>query len=193
MVYHVCVTRARTYTKKLRAESEEATRQRIVEALVELHEEVGPARTTVSAVAERAGVQRLTVYRHFPDEPSMIRACSAHWAQLNPLPDLSPSDADPLRACRTTLLRLYGWYRDNAAMLVSIARDSERMSAVAEAMAPFAEQLDNIAEQLERCWPQRNSRRRATLRHALDFTTWRSLDRITRGDRRSVEIVLSWL
>jgi AcrR family transcriptional regulator len=186
VVYHVCVTRARTYTKKLRAESEEATRQRIVEALVALHEEVGPSQTTVSAVAERAGVQRLTVYRHFPDEPSMIRACSAHWAQLNPLPDLSPSDADPLRASRTTLLRLYGWYRDNAAMLVQIARDSERMSVVAEAMAPFAEQL-------ERCWPQRNSRRRATLRHALDFTTWRSLDRITRGDRRSVEIVLSWL
>lgn len=187
------MAQARTYTKKLRAESEEATRQRIVEALVELHEEVGPSRTTVSAVAERAGVQRLTVYRHFPDEPSMIRACSAHWAQLNPLPDLSPSDADPLRACRTALLRLYGWYRDNAAMLVQVTRDSERMSVVAEAMAPFGEQLDLVAEQLDRCFPQRSSRRRATLRHALDFTTWRSLDRITRGDRRSVEIVLSWL
>jgi len=183
----------RTYTKKLRAESEEATRQRIVEALVALHEEVGPARTTVSAVAERAGVQRLTVYRHFPDEPSMIRACSAHWAQLNPLPDLSPAGDDPLRACRTTLLRLYGWYRDNAAMLVQVNRDAECLSVVAESIAPFAEQLDDVAEQLERCWPQRSSRRHATLRHALDFSTWRSLDRITASDRRSVEIVAGWL
>jgi len=188
-VYTVSVS----YTKKLRAESEDATRRRIVDALVSLHEEVGPSRTTVSAVAERAGVQRLPVYRHFPDEPSMIRACSAHWAQLNPLPDLSPPDADPQRACRTTLLRLYGWYRDNAAMLVQITRDAERMSVVAEAMAPFAEQLDDVAQQLESRWPQRSSRRRATLRHALDFSTWRSLDRITRGDRRSVEIVLGWL
>src|SRR5262249_54522395 len=96
-VYDGGVARKRTYTKTLRAESEESTRQRIVDALVELHEELGPSRTTVSAVAERAGVQRLTVYRHFPDEPSMIRACSAHWAQLNPLPDLAPSGADPLR------------------------------------------------------------------------------------------------
>ena len=192
-MYNGCVKKKRAYTKTLRAESEDATRQRIVDALVALHEEVGPSRTTVSAVAERAGVQRLTVYRHFPDEASMIRACSAHWARLNPLPDLSPADADPLRAFRATLLRLYGWYRDNAAMLVQIARDSERMSVVAEAMAPFAEQLDATAERLERRWPQRNARRRATLRHALDFSTWRSLDRITRGDRRSVEIVLSWL
>jgi len=183
----------RAYTKKLRAESEEATRQRIVEALVALHEEVGPAQTTVSAVAERAGVQRLTVYRHFPDEPSMIRACSAHWEQLNPLPDLSPSEVDPLRACRTSLLRLYRWYRANAAMLSQITRDAERLPVVAESIAPIAERLDRLSEQLERRWPQRSSRRRATLRHALDFSTWRSLDRITRGDRRSVEIVLGWL
>jgi len=187
------MTQARAYHKKLRAESEDATRQRIVDALVELHEEVGPSRTTISAVAERAGVQRLTVYRHFPDEPSMIRACSAHWAQLHPVPDLSPTDAEPQRACRATLLRLYGWYRDNAAMLTQILRDTELLPVVAEAMAPFGEQLDGVAEQLERCWPQRSSRRRATLRHALDFSTWRSLDRITAADRRSVEIVLGWL
>ena len=183
----------RTYRKTRRADLEGQTRLRITESAVALHEELGPARTSISAVAERAGVQRLTVYRHFPDEPSMIRACSAHWAQLNPLPDLSRRDAEPLQACRATLLRLYGWYRDNAAMLVQITRDAERMSVVAEAMAPFAEQLDDVALQLERCWPNRSSRRRTTLRHALDFTTWRSLDRITRGDRRSVEIVLGWL
>lgn len=192
-MYNAPVTRTRTYTKKLRAESEEATRQRIVEALVELHEEIGPSQTTVSAVAERAGVQRLTVYRHFPDEPSMIRACSAHWEQLNPIPDLTPAETEPARASRTTLLRLYGWYRKNAAMLGQITRDAERMPVIAATQVPFAKHLDEIAGQLERRWPQRSSRRHATLRHALDFTTWRSLDRITGSDRRSVEIVLGWL
>jgi AcrR family transcriptional regulator len=176
-----------------RAESEETTRQRIVEALVALHEEVGPAQTTVSAVAERAGVQRLTVYRHFPDEPSMIRACSAHWTQLNPLPDLTPSDAEPLRACRTTLLRLYGWYRENAGMLCQVLRDAERLPVVAESMAPFAQHLDHVAAELERCWPRRSSRRSTTLRHALDFATWRSLARLTRSGREAVEVVLGWL
>ncbi|MFP5246845.1 MAG: hypothetical protein ACLGH0_09130, partial [Thermoanaerobaculia bacterium] len=104
-----------------------------------------------------------------------------------------PAAGDPLRACRTTLLRLYGWYRDNAAMLTQVLRDAERLPIVAEMMAPFAEQLDAIADQHERCWPQRSARRSATLRHALDFSTWRSLDRITGSDRRSVEIVLGWL
>lgn len=183
----------RAYTKKLRAESEDATRQRIVDALVELHEELGPSQTTISAVADRAGVQRLTVYRHFPDESSMIRACSAHWTELNPLPDLTPAAGDPVRASRGTFTRLYAWYRDNAAMLGSIYRDIDHMPIVAEVMAPFAAHLDDLAEQLDRCWPHRNARRRATLRHALDFTTWRSLERITQSDRRAVDVVLDWL
>jgi AcrR family transcriptional regulator len=191
MMYRMA--RQRAYTKTRRAESEDATRQRIVEALVELHAEVGPAKTTVSAVAERADVQRLTVYRHFPDERSMIRACSAHWAQLNPLPDLTPSDDDPLRACRTTLLRLYGWYRDNSAMLDRITRDAESMPVVAETLAPFFARLDEVAGELDRCWSQRSSRRLTTLRHALDYSTWRSLDRITGGDRRCADVVLGWL
>jgi len=73
----------RTYTKVRRAVAEEATRERIVSAIMELHEEIGPARTTVSAVAERAGVERLTVYRHFPDDRSMFQACSSRWIELN--------------------------------------------------------------------------------------------------------------
>src|SRR6185312_8925397 len=77
----------RKYQKKLRAEQQEETRQRIVEAMVALHREVGPARTTISAIAERAGVERLTVYRHFPDERSMFEACTSHYATVVPQPD----------------------------------------------------------------------------------------------------------
>src|SRR5918996_4055938 len=83
------LTAKRPYRKRRRAELEDQTRLRITEAAVELHGRVGPARTTISAVADRAGVQRATVYRHFPDEDALFAACSGHWAAMNPSPDPS--------------------------------------------------------------------------------------------------------
>ena len=185
--------RRRAYTKVRRAAAEEATRERIVSALVALHEEVGPARTTVSAVAGRAGVERLTVYRHFPDEPSMLRACSAHWNALHPLPPIPAEGKDPLAACRGTILRLYGWYRANAAMLVQITTDARKIPLVAELIAPLAAELDRAAAELDASWPRRNARRAATIRHALEFTTWRSLDRLTGSDRRAAALAVGWI
>ena len=185
--------RPRAYTKVRRAAAEEATRERIVCAMVELHEELGPARTTVSAIAERAGVERLTVYRHFPDEPSMLRACSAHWAALHPLPAIPVEGTDPLAACRRTLLALYGWYRANAAMLVQIANDTPKIPLLVEIMAPQDEALERAAAALDANWPRRNARRATTIRHALEFSTWRSLDRLTGDDRRAAALVEAWL
>src|SRR6188768_4062572 len=96
---------SREYRKRKRAESEAETRQRITEATMHLHERVGPARTTVSAIADEAGVQRATVYRHFPDEEALIDACSSHWFGLNPPPDPSawPGIDDPDERLRTGL------------------------------------------------------------------------------------------
>src|SRR3954447_2484557 len=93
----------RKYEKKRRAELEEETRRRITETAVELHGTVGPARTSISAIAERAGVRRSTVYRHFPDEEALFHACSSHWANANPLPDPAPWEAidDPDERLRT--------------------------------------------------------------------------------------------
>src|SRR5512134_1449821 len=97
----------RRYRKRRRAALEEETRRRITEAAVELHGTIGPARTTVSAVADRAGVQRATVYRHFPDEESLFAACSAHWAMLNPPPDPGSWDEpDPDRRLAVALEQL---------------------------------------------------------------------------------------
>src|SRR5687768_2285672 len=174
--------RPRTYTKVRRAAAEEATRERIVSALIGLHEEVGPARTTVSAVAERAGVERLTVYRHFPDEPSMLRACSAHWNALHPPPAFTPGDGGPATVCRRTLGRLYAWYRTNEAMLTNIYADARRMPVVAELIAPFDIYLDDMAAALDQRWPRRSARRAATIRHALEFSTWQSLAKLTGTD-----------
>lgn len=194
MRYHGAGMRGpRAYTKVRRAAAEEATRERIVCAMVALHEELGPARTTVSAIAERAGVERLTVYRHFPDEPSMLRACSAHWSALHPLPPLPAGGADPLAACRRSLLRLYQWYRANETMLVQVTADARTMPLVAELIAPMSEDLDRTAEALDAKWPRRSTRRAVTIRHALEFSTWRSLDRLTGNDRRAAALAAGWL
>src|SRR5687767_7292869 len=103
----------RTYQKKRRAEREAETRQRIVEATVALHREVGPARTTISAIAERAGVERLTVYRHFPDQRSMFEACTAHYATQVPGPDPATwaDIEEPGERLRAVLLAFYDYYR----------------------------------------------------------------------------------
>ena len=185
--------RSRTYTKVRRAAAEEATRERIVSAIMGLHEEVGPARTTVSAIAERAGVERLTVYRHFPDEPSMLRACSAHWSSLNPLPAMPAAGSDPLAVCRRTILALYGWYRANEAMLAQVTTDARKIPLVAELIAPIDVELDRVAAALDGKWPRRSARRATTIRHALEFSTWRSLDRLTGSDRRAAALAVGWI
>jgi AcrR family transcriptional regulator len=183
----------RAYTKVRRAAAEEATRERIVSAIMALHEEVGPARTTVSAIAHRAGVERLTVYRHFPDEPSMLRACSAHWAALNPLPPMPAVATDPLTACRRTILSLYAWYRANEAMLVQVTTDARKIPLIAELIAPIGMELDRTAKELDANWPRRSARRATTIRHALEFSTWRSLAQLTGSDRRAAGVVVGWV
>ena len=114
----------RRYRKSKRAESEAGTRLRIVEALVSLHGELGPARTTISDVARRAGVQRLTVYRHFPDERSMFEACTSHWSASHPAPDPAQWESidDPELRLRTALAALYAYYRSGDAMFELVFR-----------------------------------------------------------------------
>src|SRR5262249_20410852 len=126
----------RRYRKRRRARQEDETRRRITEAAVDLHGTVGPARTTVSAVAERAGVQRATVYRHFPDEESLFGACSAHWLAANPLPDLATwsSIADPDERLRVALGELYAWFDRGEYMLEKTTRDAALVPAMGAAV-----------------------------------------------------------
>src|ERR1700742_3040737 len=109
----------RRYEKKARAAQEEATRMRVIDAAIELHGTVGPARTTISAIAERAGVRRTTVYRHFPDERSLFLGCSRTWRERHPLPDPATwsAIADPPARVEAALAALYAWYEEVAPML----------------------------------------------------------------------------
>jgi AcrR family transcriptional regulator len=172
----------RRYRKRRRAQQEDETRRRITEATVDLHGTVGPARTTVSAIAERAGVQRATVYRHFPDEESLFGACSAHWIAANPLPDLGQwaAIADPDQRLRVGLGELYAWFERGEYMLERTTRDAAVVPAMQATMTASARWSEAAAETLMQSRPERGARRRralAAIGHAVSFGTWRSLAR----------------
>ena len=165
-----------------RAELEEQTRRRITESAVALHEELGPARTSISAVAERAGVRRSTVYRHFPDEEALFAACSAHFRAANPPPDPSAWAAieDPGDRVATALRELYAFYGRTEGMYTSLLRDEPLVPILQRRLGDFYGYLRAVQEVLMagRGLRGRAARRtRAALGHALAFPTWRSLAR----------------
>ena len=173
----------RKYTKRRRAESEQQTRERITEAAVELHGSIGPARTTISAIAERAGVQRATVYRHFPDEETLFAACSGHYAAMNPPPDPAPwvAIADPAARLKQALTEIYGFYRRTEPMLENVTRDIPHVPAMAKPVARRLAYVEAVVDALMAGRPERgNARKRvkAAVGHALSFGTWQSLVRL---------------
>ena len=174
--------RPRKYQKKRRAEQEAETRQRIVEAMVDLHREVGPARTTISAIAERAGVERLTVYRHFPNETSMFEACTSHYATQVPGPDPAAwaGIEEPAERLRAALLAFYDYYRRAEGVLTHAVRDLPQLPALAAVLSPWEDFVGRIREDLLEGWnaagPAR-ARLAAAIAHAIRFETWRSLAR----------------
>ena len=168
----------RKYELKERARRQAETRQRIVEATVDLHTSVGPARTTVSAIAARAGVERHTVYAHFPDEETLFAACSAHWRAEHPFPDAArwlEAEA-PEERLRSALSDLYAWYEDVESDLEVLRRDSGSIPAHTAQLAQTARTMHDLADRLARGWPRRKPVR-AAVGHALEFETWRSLVR----------------
>jgi AcrR family transcriptional regulator len=172
----------RPYRMTRRAELEEQTRKRITESTVALHEELGPARTSISAVAERAGVRRSTVYRHFPDDEALYAACSSHWRAANPPPDPETwaTIEDPGERTETALRELYAFYARTDAMYTSLLRDEPVDPIVQRLLGDFYGYLRAIQDVLMagRGLRGRAARRtRAAIGHAVAFPTWRSLTR----------------
>jgi AcrR family transcriptional regulator len=177
-----------------RAEQVERTRLRITEAAIELHGSIGPARTTITAVAERAGVDRLTVYRHFPDEDALFRACSSHWRALHPTPDPAAwaAVADPERRVRIALRELYGWYRETHPMMERVRRDGPLVPALAEPRRAWDAYLATVLLVLERGWGTRGRNKvvlGAALAHAVDHGSWLQLSRQGLDDDEAVELM----
>jgi len=172
----------RKYESRQRAEQAQETRRRIVETVVELHRTVGPAATKVAEVARRAGVQRQTVYNHFPDEQDLFAACSAHWLALHPSPD--PAAWSDLRA---GLRALYAWYRETEPMAVNVLRDADVIPALRSVLEPgrqayLAEARRMLAKPFGRA-----ERVDAAVAVATDFHVWRALKEL--GDDEAVELM----
>ncbi|MEQ9689610.1 MAG: helix-turn-helix domain-containing protein [Bauldia litoralis] len=168
---------ARPYTLKKRAAQQAETRQRIVEAAVDLHGTVGPSRTTVTKIAERAGVQRHTLYAHFPDERSLFLACSGLATERDPMPDPTPwqAIADRNERLETGLAAIYAWFERNESLTGCVLRDSETHALTLE-MAELRT-APTIAGYHAVLGASLAPRQQAMLTLALDFHTWRSLVR----------------
>jgi AcrR family transcriptional regulator len=182
----------RSYQKSKRAELERRTRARIVDAAEHLHGTIGPARTTLSAIAERAEVTRATLYRHFDDEESLFLACSSQWLSRQHLPDpdsWAPAE-HPDDRLRAGLADIYRYYREAEPMLANVLRDVDAVPSRVVAARRSNEQrwLDALLE-------GRPGRRRKVVRaavaHAIAFTTWQSLCKAQGlADRSAVELMV---
>ncbi|MEX2458994.1 MAG: helix-turn-helix domain-containing protein [Actinomycetota bacterium] len=158
------------------------TRRRIAEAALELHASVGPAETTIAAIAERAGVQRQTVYRHFPDDLALFEGCVELQVSKDPPPDPEPwrQIADPRERLTVALADVYAYFRRGENILANISRDMPALPALRQAHEGVTEHWVTLRDVLAEGWGVRGPRRTmlvAAIGHALEFTTWQSLVR----------------
>lgn len=187
----------RAYTLKIRADRQRQTRERIIRATEALHREVGPARTTIAEIARRAGVERLTVYNHFPDLADLLGACQASFLHAHPPPDLLPgraTKADALDRLEGALVQLYSWFRANEAMERNIHRDRylvpELDSLLRKSMDPV---FDAAAAQYAALIATKPGARLAVhsmIRVALDFRTWQLVTRDVTSDRVAARLLV---
>ena len=187
---------ARKYRLKRRAESQEQTRRRIVEAAVELHTTLGPAHTSMVAIAERAGVERPTLYRHFPAMSDLFSACSSHYWEQSPPPDPEPwlKINDPEARLRQGLMELYTYYSNHELGLWKILRDLEDMPELRPSAASRITHRQRMHDVLASAWPDRGAQQQfliAALAHAIDFFAWRSLRRQGLSNEAAIELIFN--
>ena len=188
-------TKRGKYDLKRRAERQDETRRRITEAAIELHGTVGGTQATISAIAEKAGVQRRTVYNHFPTERDLLNACMVHYWAANPLPDpgLWEEIADPEERLRGALAEVYAFYRRHERLLANLAADAHVNPAVREAAEPYYRHWERMREVLAAPWKAPGGQRHllgVALDLGLDFQTWSTL--VCRGgigDEQAIELM----
>jgi AcrR family transcriptional regulator len=186
----------RKYEMKRRAERQKETHRRITEAAVELHKSVGPARATVSAIAEKAGVQRHTYYAHFPETKDLYQACTAHNLERNPVPDPSrwAEISGPEERLRVALCEVYAYFSREEAMLSNVLRDAAQDPILQQTMVPFYRYWETVRDVIAEVFEASGEQREALLAAialALDFQTWRTLVRQQGLDQdRAVELMV---
>jgi AcrR family transcriptional regulator len=190
-------TRRRPYRMVRRLASIEETRQRITAAAFDLHATIGPSRTTISAIADRAGVQRHTVYAHFADLEALYRACTEHGMRVTGMPEPGPwtEIADPVARLRHGLRELFAWYRENERMLLNVLHDFDPYAPPPTEPDLFQLRMESLAEALTDGWSVAIDDARPTLAavlaHAMGFETWRSLSGTGLQDEAAVDLLAS--
>jgi AcrR family transcriptional regulator len=187
----------RAYRMGRRLETVEETRERIAKATYELHATIGPARTTISAVAERAGVQRHTVYNHFPDLTTLFRACTEHGIRVTRMPDPAAWEpiADPLARLRTALTDLYGYYRVNARLMGNILRDMPIFADIG-GNEEYLDRVGRMYATLTDGWTVDDTVRpslETAIGHAMAFETWRSLTEPGLSDDQARDMMVGFV
>lgn len=189
--------RKRPYTMKARADAVAQTRRRIVDAAVELHEQRGPGYTSIKSIAERAGVERATVYRHFKDEEAVLLACSSQFLQDHPPPNPEGWLAveDPVVRFRAGLAELYEFFALTSDMLAKSYRDVDSTPTLRQIMNDFDAYLGQLASVLGSAWPadDRQPVRGKVLRHATRFSTWSALEQEGLLNDAKVGLLELWL
>lgn len=192
------MTERRRYRMRRRRDAVELTRERITRAAFELHSTVGPARASISAIAERAGVQRHTVYSHFPDMGSLIEACTAHGMQVRTLPDPAAwaSVADPAERLGRGLAEVYAYYRANTQLLGNVTRDMAIMPELVVGSQAFIAEMGRMAGALASGWvvaPERARVHAAAVGFAMGFGTWQSLTGFGLTDEEAVGLMVGFV
>jgi AcrR family transcriptional regulator len=199
---HLCSLKMRkskrTYVQRSRGRKVQETRERIVEATVALHEELGPHQTTISGIAVKAGVERLTVYRHFPSERELFDACAASWLSRHPPPDPAAWQCEKEASIRTVeaFLALARYYAETRKMFGHLYRDIHYNQTLRKVMLGFEEYLVGIGDGLAEGWKVRGKRGaelKALIRHALRFSTWSSLEAEGLDDTAKARLLLRWV
>jgi len=191
-------TKKRVYRLSARAESQAETRQKIIDAAIALHEKLGPAHTPISAIAERAGVTRLTLYRHFPDEAAIFAACTAHWGALHPFPGAALWDAikNPAARAAAALAAHYDYYAGTRRMWSVAYRDVGLVKPIQPVLAQVEDHLREAAGSLAAAFRAKGMLARrlaATLCHALAYSTWADLEDLGLDTAAKVALVSTWL
>ncbi len=181
-----------------RAESQKATRRRIIDATMRLHEEVGPRGTTISAIASEAGVQRLTVYRHFPDEKALFEACTSHWLQLNPPPQPESwgSITEPMERTKAAARAFFRYYSATQRMWRRSHRDIGEVPSLGRPMARFSAFVVSVGNDLAAALAHERAASHlvaVTLQHAIAFSTWEDLERLGLSDAEKSDLVVRWI
>jgi AcrR family transcriptional regulator len=185
----------RSYTKRVRADKEAATRTRILDAALQLWAEIGPAAASITAIAQRARVQRLTIYRHFGDDAALRAATWKHFEASSSSPDPAAWAAigDSAKRLRRAIRSLYAWYRANRSILERVLPEARHLDALADALADHRRYADGIVATLETGWSPRGKSRKpllaAALEHAVRFSTWKSLADAGLDDRQAARLI----